>query len=76
MVVVVPDPVVVVPPGVLVKVQVPGAGRLFNTTLPVGTAHVGCVLVPTAGADGEAGAALITMFDDEDEVHPATSVTV
>jgi len=76
MVVLVPVPVLVIPPGVLVKVQVPVPGKLFNTTLPVGTAHVGCVLVPTVGADGEAGTALITIFDDEDEVHPDTLVTV
>ena len=76
MVVLEPVPVAVAPPGFLIKVHVPVGGKLFSTTLPVGTAHVGCVLVPTAGADGEAGAALITMFDDEDEVHPATSVTV
>ena len=41
MVVLVPEPVVVVPPGVLVKIQVPVAGKLFKTTLPVGAAHVG-----------------------------------
>jgi hypothetical protein len=76
MVVLMPVPVVVVPPGVLVKVQVPVAGKLFNTTLPDGTAQVGCVLVPTVGADGEPGTALITISDDEDEVHPAELVTV
>jgi hypothetical protein len=47
-----PVPVVVVPPGVLVRVHVPVAGKLFSTTLPVGTAHVGCVLVPARGAEG------------------------
>ena len=41
MVVLVPDPVVVVPPGVLVKVQVPVAGNPFSTTLPVATEQVG-----------------------------------
>ena len=40
-VVVVPVPVVVVPPGVLVKVQVPEAGKPFKTTLPVATVQVG-----------------------------------
>jgi hypothetical protein len=40
-VIVVPDPGVVTPPGVLVKIQVPVTGKLFKTTLPVGTAHVG-----------------------------------
>ena len=76
MVVLVPVPVLVIPPGVLVKVQVPPPGKLFNTTLPVGTGHVGCVLVPTAGADGEAGMALMTILADEGEVHPDALVTV
>jgi len=38
--------VVIIPPGFLVNVQVPAAGKPFKTTLPVGTAHVGCVIVP------------------------------
>jgi hypothetical protein len=41
MVVVFPDPVVVTPPGVLVKVQDPVAGSPFNTMLPVGKEQVG-----------------------------------
>ena len=76
MVLLVPVPVIDIAPGVLVKVQVPVAGKLFNTTLPVETAQVGCVIVPIAGANGKSGAALITMFDDEDEVQPAALVTV
>ena len=36
-----PVPEVVVPPGVLVTVHVPDAGKPFNTTLPVATEHVG-----------------------------------
>ena len=36
-----PVPVVVVPPGFLVKVQVPEAGKPLNTTLPVATVQVG-----------------------------------
>ena len=51
-VVVVPDPVVVVPPGLRVRVHVPDDGRPLNATLPVDVAHVGCVIVPTMGADG------------------------
>ncbi len=46
----VPVPVLVVPPGVLVKVHVPDDGSPLNTTLPVATAHVGCVMAPTVGA--------------------------
>ena len=41
MVALVPDPVVVVLPGVLVKVHVPVAGNPFSTTLPVATLQVG-----------------------------------
>ena len=52
---VVPVPVDVTPPGVLVNVQVPVAGKLLNTTLPVAKAHVGWVIVPTVGADGVNG---------------------
>jgi hypothetical protein len=52
MVVLVPVPVVVLPPGVRVRVHVPVAGNPFNTTLPVAREHVGCVIVPTAGGEG------------------------
>lgn len=50
MVVLVPEPVVVVPPGVLVNVHVPAAGKPLKTKFPVGSVHVGCVIVPTTGA--------------------------
>ena len=52
MVLLVPVPVVVVPPGVFVNVQVPVSGKPFNTTLPVDITHVGCVMVPAIGAEG------------------------
>jgi hypothetical protein len=55
---------------------VPVAGNPFNTTLPVETVHVGCVIVPTAGAEGVAGWAFITIFADGGEMHPAALVTV
>ena len=38
---IVPDPGVVIPPGFLVKVQVPEAGKPLNITLPVPRAQVG-----------------------------------
>ena len=53
MVLLVPVPVIVVPPGVFVNVQVPVAGKPFNTTLPVDITHVGCVMVLATGAEGE-----------------------
>jgi len=54
-VVLVPVPVVVVPPGVRVKVHVPDDGKPLNNTLPVITLQVGCVMVPTTGAVGVIG---------------------
>ena len=37
------------------NVHVPAAGKPLNTTLPVPTLQVGCVIVPTVGAVGVAG---------------------
>ena len=74
-VVVVPEPVVVVPPGDLVNVQFP-VGKLFNSTLPVDTEQVGCVMVPTVGAVGVTGCALMTTFDEDAETQVAAFVTV
>ena len=51
----VPEPVVVVPPGDRVKVHVPVAGKPLKITLPVAKAQLGCVIVPTVGAVGVAG---------------------
>jgi hypothetical protein len=31
---------------------VPWAGNPDNTTLPVDTIHVGCIIIPTKGAEG------------------------
>ncbi len=52
MVLPVPVPVVIIPPGDLVNVQVPDDGKPFITTLPVTVAHVGCIITPTVGAVG------------------------
>ena len=73
---VVPVPVEVTAPGVLVKVQVPVDGKLLNTTLPVAVVQVGWVMVPTAGAEGNAGGALMTILADDAELHPEALVTV
>jgi hypothetical protein len=75
-VVLVPIPVVVTDPGVLVRVQVPVDGNPLNTTLPVATVQVGWVIVPTTGAVGVAGWALITIFDDAADMQPNELVTV
>lgn len=76
MVVLVPVPVVVAPPGLRVRVHVPEAGNPLSTTLPVETAHVGWVVVDTTGAVGVAGCAGITTLADSRDVHPASLVTV
>ena len=47
-----PEPVVVIPPGILVNVQVPDDGNPFKTTLPLTSPQPGCVIVPTKGAVG------------------------
>ena len=60
-------------PGLMVQFP---AGNPLNATLPVAKAQVGCVIVPTTGADGVAGAALITTFADVKEIHPDELVTV
>ena len=52
-VVVVPDPVVVTFPGFLVIVHDPD-GKPLKATLPVVVVHVGCVIAPIVGAEGNA----------------------
>src|SRR5512145_2977215 len=60
-------------PGLIVQLP---AGKPLSTTLPVANAHVGCVIVPTVGATGLIGWALITTLAEAGEVHPAALVTV
>lgn len=74
--VVAPVPVVMIPPGLLVNVQVPEEGKPFNSTPPVATLHTGCVIFPTTGAGGIAGWASITIFDVDGEMQVAAFVTV
>ena len=72
-----PVPVVVVPPGVLVSVQVPVAGKPFKTTLPVAREQFGLEIAPIAGAAGGAGFSLITTLAEAWEVQEVIpSVTV
>ena len=66
---------VITPPGERVNVHDPD-GKPLNTAEPVGTAQVGCVIVPTVGLDGAAGAALTTILLVDVEVQPAELVTV
>jgi len=66
-----PDPEIA--PGLIVHVP---DGKLLNATLPVAIEQLGCVIVPTIGAEGIAGCVLITIFAEKAEVHPAEFVTV
>jgi hypothetical protein len=70
-VVLVDDPAI--PPGLIVQLP---EGNPLNTTLPVVSAQVGCVIVPMTGAAGVEGCALMTTLPDAGEVHPAALVTV
>ena len=72
----VPEPVVVVPPGDRVKVHVPVAGKPLKITLPVAKAQLGWIIVPTVGAVGVVGCTLMTTFAEAGEIHPEALVTV
>ena len=67
---------VVVPPGERVRVHVPVAGNPFKATLPVANTSVGWVIVPTTGAVGAYGWAVITTLAEAEEIHPEALVTV
>jgi len=75
-VVLAPIPVLVTDPGLRVNVQLPTDGKPLNATLPVAKAQVGCVIVPTTGALGVEGAALITTSPLATDTQPAAFVTV
>lgn len=73
-----PDMVVVavlpvIAPGLMVQFP---EGRPERATLPVGVAQVGCVTVPTTGAEGVTGCTFITISADSEEMHVASFVTV
>lgn len=72
----VPVPAVVTPPGKRVITHEPDDGNPLNTTLPVGTVNVGWVIVPTAGAAGVGGCAGITTLAEAVDKHPSAVVTV
>lgn len=71
-----PLPLIITFPGVRVSDQFPVEGNPLNATLPVERAHVGWVIVPTTGAVGVSGWALITTPDDEADTQPFAFVTV
>ena len=58
----VPVPVKVVPPGIVVKLQDSVDGKPFNMTLPVETAQPGCTIVPIIADIGLAFTIMLTTF--------------
>jgi hypothetical protein len=66
-------PVPAIAPGFIIQLP---AGKPFNITLPVASAHVGWVRVPTTGAVGVAGAALMTTLTDAADIQPDIFDTV
>ena len=66
-----PDPAIV--PGLIVQLP---AGNPLMATLPVDTAHVGCVIVPVIGAAGVKGCELITTSAVTRDIHPEAVVIV
>jgi len=75
-VVLTPVPDIITFPGLRVSVHVPVAGNPLKTTLPVDIAHVGCVIVPTTGAEGADGAGLTTASAENADTHPSALVTL
>ncbi|QYS89858.1 hypothetical protein [Flavobacterium davisii] len=63
----VPEPVMLVPPGEAVTVHVPDAGKLLKLTLPVETLQLGCVIFDIIGAVGNG---LTITFVESDIVQP------
>ena len=60
-------------PGLIVQLP---AGKPVNTTLPVASEQVGCVIAPIPGAIGIAGCGLMIILAEAGEVQPAEFVTV
>jgi hypothetical protein len=56
-------------------IQLP-AGKPVSITLPVETEQVGCVIVPTVGAAGVTGCALMVTLDVAGEKHPTEFCTL
>jgi len=73
---VVPEPVVVMFPGPLVRVHVPVPGRPVRVMLPEEVLHVGWVMDDITGDEGVTGWLFIVTFADDGEMHPWEFVTL
>lgn len=65
-----PEPAIA--PGFIIQFP---AGNPPNSTLPVATSHVGCVIVFIDGVEGIDGLTFITILADGNDVHPDELVT-
>jgi hypothetical protein len=73
LVMVIPEPVPVMAPGLIV--HVPLDGSPFKITLPVADPHdEGCIILPTIGAFGAGGGELTTTSADKSEIQPVELV--
>jgi hypothetical protein len=73
--VVVPVPVLVIPPGFLVSVQVPDPGKPLKPIEPVATEQVGCVTELIVGVDGAELTVAITPVLGEEVHEPSVAET-
>jgi hypothetical protein len=70
MIILIPDPVVVILPGARVNIHVPVEGNPDNVALPVDTVHVGWPIEVTTGAVGVDDGAIIITGADAIETQP------
>ena len=75
-VVLVPEPVVVMFTGDLVSVQVPDEGSPLRGTLPVATVQDGWTIAPMTGTDGVSGWLFRIAAEEAEDVQPDEFVTV
>ena len=66
-------PLPLIVPGLIVQLP---AGKPLRITDPVASAQVGCVMVPTDGAEGVTGCALMITSPDAADRQPSEFVTV
>src|SRR5450759_2017498 len=59
-------------PGLIVQFP---AGNPLNTTLPVGTVQIGCVIAPTVGVTGAADEMIVTLVSGETQRSAFLAVT-
>lgn len=67
----VPEPLLVIPPGFLIKVQFPLEGNPFKTTLPVATEQLVWVIVPMEGVEGTGFTVSVKLAEADSQGEPS-----